>query len=462
MEERSDNMNYLKQYVQNHPDNRMAWYLLGKQYVLEGKDAKANYCFLQAGSIYEAYERKQHPMAKGPQQMIQVWNRKRRIRTLFRRSIVIAVLLLGGLMALPHMGPSSLPGEDSMEAALGGEQTQNGMKEQMQVVLMNPAVNRPLGKSLELLLEGESKPSDYGLSVMLEQLGSWRSWTGDTRILLSTRKQGEGEAYQIQMHDSGVCECQPSDATEAFEKWNSWSGMQEERWTLSSAISQYRELYGKWPTAIEDLIRPYPNNVISGGTAGMRKLFPAMLQTMKALPGSGEVGASSEAGQMNSASRDTLPNGGADQLPGAPLSIVVDMDTHRLAVVSGDVIVRSYPVGLGGEKTPPGNFYISEKVKNPNGKDDGEFGSRGMTLSGTLYAIHGTNEPDSIGKDESHGCIRMGKEDVEELYDLVPLGTKVNIKSGVLPEEPQPPVKRFRLQPTQDETNPAVVYRWLS
>ncbi|GJM84202.1 hypothetical protein HMSSN139_66980 [Paenibacillus sp. HMSSN-139] len=68
---------------------------------------------------------------------------------------------------------------------------------------------------------------------------------------------------------------------------------------------------------------------------------------------------------------------------------------------------------------------------NPNGKDDGEFGSRGMQLSDTNYAIHGTNEPDSIGKDESLGCIRMGKKDVEELFDLVPKGTKVKIGKGI-------------------------------
>ncbi|UVI28050.1 L,D-transpeptidase [Paenibacillus spongiae] len=462
MEERSDNMNYLKQYVQNHPDNRMAWYLLGKQYMLEGKEAKANYCFLQSGSIYEAYERKQHPMAQPPEQMIQAWNRKRRIRLMLYRSIGIAVLLLLFLMALPVKAPSNLPGEDNMEAALSGGQDQQEEKEQVKVVFVKPAVIRPMGNSLELLLEEGTKPPRYGLSVMLEQRGSWRYWTGDTRILLSTRKQGAGEAYQVQMHDAAVCECTPSDATEAFEKWNSWSQTQEERWTLSSAITHYRELYDKWPTAIEDMVRPYPNNVIAGETAGMRKLFPDLLKSLKALAEGSGPDSSSEKGQMNQAGKGAMSNGGADHLPRAPLSIVVDADAYRLAVVSGDVVVRSYPVGLGGDKTPSGSFYISEKVKNPNGKDNGEFGSRGMTLSNTLYAIHGTNEPDSIGKDESLGCIRMRKEDVEELYDLVPLGTKVNIKSGVLPDEPQPADKRFRLQPTQDETNPAVVYRWLS
>ncbi|MBW7460093.1 L,D-transpeptidase, partial [Paenibacillus sepulcri] len=84
--EQQDDMAYLKRYVQNHPDNRMAWYLLGKQYVIEEKEAKANYCFLKAGSIYEAFERKQHPLANEPQQLIAQWNRHRRMKQLVIRS----------------------------------------------------------------------------------------------------------------------------------------------------------------------------------------------------------------------------------------------------------------------------------------------------------------------------------------------------------------------------------------
>jgi len=144
-----------------------------------------------------------------------------------------------------------------------------------------------------------------------------------------------------------------------------------------------------------------------------------------------------------------------------PYEIIVDTQAHVLAVVSGNVIVRSYPVGLGGDKTPEGTFAISEKVMNPNGRDNGEFGSRGMQLSDTNYAIHGTNEPDSIGKDESLGCIRMGKKDVEELFDLVPKGTKVEIGKGILPKLKNVPAERFALGDRQDQTNPHRTYHWL-
>lgn len=102
-----------------------------------------------------------------------------------------------------------------------------------------------------------------------------------------------------------------------------------------------------------------------------------------------------------------------------PLEIVIDKDKHKLALISGDTIVRMYDVGLGSDRTPEGSFVITDKVVNPNGRSNGEFGSRGMQLSNTNYAIHGTNEPDSIGLDESLGCVRMHTGDVEELFALL-------------------------------------------
>ncbi|MNW66472.1 putative L,D-transpeptidase YkuD [compost metagenome] len=85
-----------------------------------------------------------------------------------------------------------------------------------------------------------------------------------------------------------------------------------------------------------------------------------------------------------------------------------------------------------------------------------------MQLSDTNYAIHGTNEPDSIGKDESLGCIRMKREDVEELFAMVPMGTKVQISKGVLPDELMLPGERYPSRTPPDQTNPNKVYHWLN
>jgi len=57
--------------------------------------------------------------------------------------------------------------------------------------------------------------------------------------------------------------------------------------------------------------------------------------------------------------------------------------------------------------------------------------------------------------------VRMKKEDVEELYDMIPMGTPVTIAQGGLPDELRAPPERFRLPSTQNETNPHKVYDWL-
>ena len=59
------------------------------------------------------------------------------------------------------------------------------------------------------------------------------------------------------------------------------------------------------------------------------------------------------------------------------------------------------------------------------GGPDNPLGARAMYLGGTLYRIHGSNEPETIGQAVSSGCIRMTNEDVVDLYERVRVGTKV-------------------------------------
>ena len=59
------------------------------------------------------------------------------------------------------------------------------------------------------------------------------------------------------------------------------------------------------------------------------------------------------------------------------------------------------------------------------------LGARAMYLGATVYRIHGTNLPETIGHAVSSGCFRLVNEDVIDLYDRVPVGTKVIIKQAV-------------------------------
>jgi peptidoglycan hydrolase-like protein with peptidoglycan-binding domain len=108
-------------------------------------------------------------------------------------------------------------------------------------------------------------------------------------------------------------------------------------------------------------------------------------------------------------------------------AITIDLQSRRLFFFNSPETSRTYPVAIGKRSTPspPGNWTIVQKALNPGGP----FGVRWMRLSVPWggYGIHGTNNPRSIGRLASHGCIRMYNRDVTGLYDQVPLGTPVYI-----------------------------------
>ncbi len=124
---------------------------------------------------------------------------------------------------------------------------------------------------------------------------------------------------------------------------------------------------------------------------------------------------------------------------GVPYRIDVARGAHRLRLYSYDTLVEEFPIAVGTENTPtPGGvFYIKELLIPTN--PDGFYGPYAYGLSGfsnvlTSYnggqgviGIHGTSEPDSIGRDTSNGCIRMANADITRLAALLPLGTPVRI-----------------------------------
>ncbi len=105
--------------------------------------------------------------------------------------------------------------------------------------------------------------------------------------------------------------------------------------------------------------------------------------------------------------------------------IVIRINPKKLDLYKQDKLYKTYPVAVGKPQTPTprGNFTIINKAINPGGP----FGTRWMGLSKPHIGIHGTNNPSSIGKAVSNGCIRMYNKDVEELSGLVGIGTHVSI-----------------------------------
>lgn len=107
--------------------------------------------------------------------------------------------------------------------------------------------------------------------------------------------------------------------------------------------------------------------------------------------------------------------------------ITINVNKRTLTLYKNGQVYKVYPVAVGkaSTPTPKGTFKIKNKAVNP----DGPFGIRwlGLTAPGGSYGIHGTNNPSSIGKNVSNGCIRMFNKDVLELFNLVPIGSAVNI-----------------------------------
>jgi lipoprotein-anchoring transpeptidase ErfK/SrfK len=134
---------------------------------------------------------------------------------------------------------------------------------------------------------------------------------------------------------------------------------------------------------------------------------------------------------------------GPNPLPGDPI-VIVNKSTNELALIDENKVQTVVSIGTGKTKelTPEGLFTITVKAKDPyyrrkdipGGDPNNPLGSRwiGFDAEGTdgrIYGIHGTNQPASIGRYVSQGCIRMQNEVISSLYPLIPLGTKVLVTS---------------------------------
>jgi lipoprotein-anchoring transpeptidase ErfK/SrfK len=134
---------------------------------------------------------------------------------------------------------------------------------------------------------------------------------------------------------------------------------------------------------------------------------------------------------------------GPNPLPGDPF-VIVNKTTNELALIDENKVQTVVSVGTGKTKelTPEGLFTITVKAEDPyyrrkdipGGDPKNPLGSRWIGFDaektdGRIYGIHGTNQPASIGRYVSQGCIRTQNEVISSLYPLIPLGTKILVTS---------------------------------
>jgi lipoprotein-anchoring transpeptidase ErfK/SrfK len=144
-----------------------------------------------------------------------------------------------------------------------------------------------------------------------------------------------------------------------------------------------------------------------------------------------------------------LPQTVAYDGPHKPGTIVIDTREKLLYLIEPGGQARRYGVGVGKDGflwkgtenisqkrewpdwRPPAEMIEREKKKgrilpvHMKGGPENPLGARALYLGSTLYRIHGTNQPWTIGQNVSSGCIRMRNEDVMDLYERVKIGTKV-------------------------------------
>ncbi|MFH1440976.1 MAG: L,D-transpeptidase family protein [Candidatus Omnitrophota bacterium] len=120
------------------------------------------------------------------------------------------------------------------------------------------------------------------------------------------------------------------------------------------------------------------------------------------------------------------------------LSILVDKSQNILMLKSNEEIIKTYIVSTGtNNSTPVGTFKVVNKLKNPtwfksgavisSGSKENVLGTRWMGFDLAGYGIHGTVEPENLGKQVTQGCVRMENSEVEELYTMIPVSTEVTI-----------------------------------
>ena len=133
-----------------------------------------------------------------------------------------------------------------------------------------------------------------------------------------------------------------------------------------------------------------------------------------------------------------------------PGTIIIDTPNTYLYLTLGHGEAMRYGIGVGREGfTWSGTEHISQMKEWPDwlpppemikrqpylprfmaGGETNPLGARAMYLGNTVYRIHGTNQPSTIGSFVSSGCIRLTNEDVEDLYSRVTIGTTVVVLPG--------------------------------
>ena len=202
-----------------------------------------------------------------------------------------------------------------------------------------------------------------------------------------------------------------------------------ERYPDSNLLNEVYGEYGK--INIRLLFSPTPTpssvqyNVTSRDTVeGIAKKFGVTADSIR---------------QANGLAGDRIRKGQTLKIDKSKFAMVVSKSRNTLTLLANGELFKIYSVGTGrSNSTPTGDYKIINKLVNPPwykpgggliafGDQGNLLGTRWLGINLPGYGIHGTWEPDTVGKQSSAGCIRLQNPDVEELFKIVDVGTPVKI-----------------------------------
>ncbi len=191
------------------------------------------------------------------------------------------------------------------------------------------------------------------------------------------------------------------------------------------------------------------------------RLFPVLALTLLAILAMPAVASAQKVDMSGTDQPGYVPDEADEQLPPQfqrqmvffrttepPGTIVIQTSERYLYVVQGNGRALRYGIGVGRDGFQwQGLLKISRKAEWPDwtpppemierqpylprfmaGGPGNPLGARALYLGATVYRIHGTNQPQTIGTKVSSGCFRLVNADVVDLYDRVPIGTKVVVR----------------------------------
>ncbi|USG67104.1 L,D-transpeptidase family protein [Brevibacillus ruminantium] len=445
-------LSFYRWFTENHPDLAVGWYHLGAEWERQGKEEQA----------LQAYRKALHlpadEFAEKTRDAYQELLRKRRKQTWRKASrlLLASLLFLYSLVFSPS--PLSEP-EGAAPQAIAPESLQRPHVEV--IAVPGNLDSQQLRRQVEAYAASRrpSLQQPYTVVVVPEVSGAplfapllfYRPV--ELRGLL--RYDPVSRTVLSDLWFEQPCACQDKPAVQT-----ALAALAEEQQTLEQVLTLRNALYrthqriGYLPDSLAQLAGPYPVNTLAeipvpppeSGLASWA-YYPAFFRPESAWESLKEV----------------VPLQGYPEpfVPLQPLQVHVHKATHTMTLTSGPHIVRRYPIGIGRNgSTPEGYFSIEKKINQPQGHDN-IYGTRGLVFQADGYAIHGTNQPESIGESMSLGCIRLHNPDVEELYSFAATGTEVVIsnKTPPVPQWVNPAANVLPARP--DEETPGITYRWL-